>query len=627
MGYDNASRLVSESLTAYGQTYTVGSAFDAAGRKTSITYPDGKIVTRGYTDRDQLESIVYDASLIDTRTYDAGGRLATSLYGNVIGTTWSYRNDNLVSSITRTNLTGADFSYTYDANKNKTSETISGVMADYGFSTTSYDDQDRLTSWNRTDGNLDQSWNLSKEGDWNAFTENGTTENRSHTEVHELTAIDATPLLYDAKGNLTQNSNGQTYTWDFDNRMASATVPVGSAEGIEGTHGYTYDALGRRVSKSVDDGGTTMTTVFVSITEPFEHSPVAGQVMSEYAGGVAAGGPTRSFVYGEHIDEPVVLIDSPGVSEQRYYYHTNSLHSVATITNEVTGVVERYGYAAYGSVTICDASGMTIGGDVSSIGNRYTFSGRRRDDETGLFYYRARSFDHRQGRFVGRDPVQYTDANNLYQYVLSRPLHASDPTGFATVNTNDIRKRCQGVIDRKKKRNAWPPPPTTFVGCGGRMANLRNHPRVKDILDQLATKPGCTIDWVCTCCHAWASFSPTRSNGKWGRIKLCWNNVATMSNAQLAEILRHELVHAGQFCFGRNTKRSCMGSMKREMEAYFCSKSCVDAPSCLKRALASSCGGYCSDPANDLTDSNIQKLLDWFNTHKKSLCKFGVAKP
>lgn len=141
MGYDNASRLVSESLTAYGQTYTVGSGFDAANRKTSITYPDGALVERGYSARDQLAEIKYAGSVIDTRTYDNGGRLTTSQYGNGIGTTWSYRNDNLVSSITRTNLTGADFSYTYDANKNKTSETISGVMAPYGFDSTGYDDQ------------------------------------------------------------------------------------------------------------------------------------------------------------------------------------------------------------------------------------------------------------------------------------------------------------------------------------------------------------------------------------------------------------------------------------------------------------------------------------------------------
>ena len=44
---------------------------------------------------------------------------------------------------------GLDFSYTYDANKNKTSETIDFPMGDYGFDTAGYDDEDLLTSWDR----------------------------------------------------------------------------------------------------------------------------------------------------------------------------------------------------------------------------------------------------------------------------------------------------------------------------------------------------------------------------------------------------------------------------------------------------------------------------------------------
>ena len=49
LGYDAAGRLTSESLTVtFGQTttYTVQSAYDAANRRTGITYPDGSLVAR-----------------------------------------------------------------------------------------------------------------------------------------------------------------------------------------------------------------------------------------------------------------------------------------------------------------------------------------------------------------------------------------------------------------------------------------------------------------------------------------------------------------------------------------------------------------------------------------------------
>jgi hypothetical protein len=59
-----------------------------------------------------------------------------------------------------------DLSFTWDANKNKTSESITGVMSGYGFTSagTTYDNEDRLTGFSRaaTSGPalLSQSWNI-----------------------------------------------------------------------------------------------------------------------------------------------------------------------------------------------------------------------------------------------------------------------------------------------------------------------------------------------------------------------------------------------------------------------------------------------------------------------------------
>lgn len=62
---------------------------------------------------------------------------------------------------------------------------------------------------------------------------------------------------------------GKDYTWDAHYQLTSAAVPMG-ASGLEGMHAYTYDALGRRVSQTVDDtvAMSTTTTVFVCRTEP-----------------------------------------------------------------------------------------------------------------------------------------------------------------------------------------------------------------------------------------------------------------------------------------------------------------------------------------------------------------------
>lgn len=203
---DGAGRVTSESIAVnFSQpvTYVVGNRYDAVVNRVQITYPDGSIVIRAYTERDQLSRIDYNGTMIASFAYDNAGRRLTRILGDSKSTktTWSYsRKDNLTTSIATSGVTS--FAYAYDANKNKLSETIGAPMAAYGYDNTSYDAEDRLSAWNRHDGQHSQAWNLSSAGDWNQFTENGSQQPRTHSPVHGLTNVGITPLLHDRKGNL-----------------------------------------------------------------------------------------------------------------------------------------------------------------------------------------------------------------------------------------------------------------------------------------------------------------------------------------------------------------------------------------------------------------------------------------
>ena len=445
--YDPAGRLTSESLTiTFGQTttYTVQSAYDAVNRRTGITYPDGSVVARTYTDRDQLAQIDYNSSMVASFGYDNGRRRTSRTLGDTPGTqtTWTYgRQDNSLTAI-NSDIAGASFIYTYDANKNKLTEGISAPMANYGFSSTTYDSANRLTAWNRTDGSLDQAWNLSLVGDWATFTENQVQELRTHTTVHEIATIDATSVVHDATGNLARNA-GDTqdrYTWDFDSCLVAADVDQ------DGTPecGYQYDALGRRVSKTIPAGESSATVVFVGTIQALELSPLAAQVVAEYAADAVPSSPKRKFVYAAYVDEPVMMLDetalgSTGVgSEEAYYYHQNSLYSVAAMSDTSGTVVERYAYSAYGKPIFLDAAANLLDPQASTVGNPYLFTGRRLDEETTLYYYRARMYDSELGRFVGRDPVE--SLSNLYEYCGDNATIYVDPSGLIYTVTPSIGK-------------------------------------------------------------------------------------------------------------------------------------------------------------------------------------------
>ncbi len=62
--------------------------------------------------------------------------------------------------------------------------------------------------------------------------------------------------------------------------------------------------------------------------------------------------------------------------------------------------------------------------------NRFLFTGREFDKETGLYYYRARYYNASIGRFLQTDPAR--DGTNLYAYCRNNPPTLTDPSGTMT---------------------------------------------------------------------------------------------------------------------------------------------------------------------------------------------------
>ncbi|MEN6374978.1 MAG: RHS repeat-associated core domain-containing protein, partial [Smithella sp.] len=64
----------------------------------------------------------------------------------------------------------------------------------------------------------------------------------------------------------------------------------------------------------------------------------------------------------------------------------------------------------------------------------YTYTAREYDYETGLYFYRARYYDPKAGRFITKDPISFAGGDvNLYNYVKNNPLNWIDPWGFHSI--------------------------------------------------------------------------------------------------------------------------------------------------------------------------------------------------
>jgi RHS repeat-associated protein len=133
----------------------------------------------------------------------------------------------------------------------------------------------------------------------------------------------------------------------------------------------------------------------------------------------------RKFVYGPGIDEPICMIDVAD-NNAVYYYHFDGLGSVIALSNENNKIIERYSYDVFGEPN-----------RTSDVNNPYLFTGRRYDNASGLYYYRARYYAYDIGRFLQTDPIGYDDGLNLYTYCGNNPIRWSDPFGLCTESSSE----------------------------------------------------------------------------------------------------------------------------------------------------------------------------------------------
>jgi RHS repeat-associated protein len=397
-----------------------------------------------------LHQLKLDGATISTRTYDAGRRQTGETLGNGVTETRTYSNDNLLTGISYggTGAAIGNMTYTWDTNKNKTSESITGVMSGYGFTNagTTYDDEDRLTGYARANGSLNQSWNLTTVGDCTSVTTNGTAQTRTHGPTHELLSAGGQSVSTDVKGNttvlpssLTTQSSPLLLAYDFDNKMTSADVGNDGSADVE----YKYDALGRRVARV----GNSSSYVYVQSDQ---------QTIADYGVGDAPSSPLYRYVYASYIDEPVVR-KGAGTGGTIHYYHRNQQYSITAVTTSTGVVAERYAYSAYGQPTILDTTGSPIGNQQSQIANRYMYTGREWDGTIGLYHFRARWMSALTGRFLTRDPIGLRGSeDSLYEYVEGKVFGLLDPSGMVPIScrckcgqsqVTDIRTDCQGDGD------------------------------------------------------------------------------------------------------------------------------------------------------------------------------------
>jgi RHS repeat-associated protein len=239
------------------------------------------------------------------------------------------------------------------------------------------------------------------------------------------------PYAYDADGNMTGMPHLTRMSWNYKDQLCATRRQVTVSGHGEITH-YVYDASGQRVRKVTErgSGSRKQERVYVGNFEIFRRYDGVGTVTLERETLHVMNEKRRvALVETKTVDESSPL---PSPVEYIRYQFDNHLGSSLLELDRHAAVITYEEYYAYGSTSFEAAELST---EVSR--KRYRYTGKERDEETGLYYIGARYYASWLGRWTAADPAGPVDGPNLYQYSSNNPIRAIDPTGTDGKDTTD----------------------------------------------------------------------------------------------------------------------------------------------------------------------------------------------
>ena len=482
---------VSYSYDSGGQLYGVGSR---KGDDTT-TY-----INRIYYNSQGLRrDVFYGNDVVSTYSYDSLQRLncLTSRYGggcmqNIL---YSYDQAGNIVSVTNTadvcdNGLGGTYTNTYKyddlyrlVNSNGSSNDISSTSYNLDME---YSPAGRIIR-KFVDANVSTSPNgvehILKDCHYTYHLE------QPHTvkEVINQASYESQRMLWDANGNLTLSSakdprDDRKLCWTEENRLAAV------ADGNYISH-YRYDADGERVLKlwgytfpmDVNAGENRFAELkeFTVYLSPYVVADVNGYTKHYYAGmerlccRIGGGGlqdlhefqvpdslvkekenanlqmlkedltcaGARAETKGLYFEVLNRFIENLSPEEGIYYYHPDHLGSASWITDRNGRPIQHMQYLPYGETKLDQRT--------SSYNERYTFTGKEKDSETGYYYFGVRYYNSDLSLWLSVDPMsdKYPSLSP-YNYCAWNPMKLVDPDGTEINPVYDLSGYFLGTDDR-----------------------------------------------------------------------------------------------------------------------------------------------------------------------------------
>jgi RHS repeat-associated protein len=412
--YDDANRLLSETVTVDGVALTRAYTYYLNGQVRTYTGPDGATITYAYDGNGELARV----DLPSEGSITVAERQWTEPRKIVLpgGSTKEFERNGYLTP-TRLRVKNPSQAQVFEQSSiygklgELTSRTTQGQRIDYV-----YDDALRLREANPSGWSASETFEVDPAD--NRLSDNAVQSTWEYDAANRLLKRGNVDYRYDAAGNLIEKIEASRtgplrtthYAYDGYNRLIE--VRDGADQIVAR---YAYDPFGYRLSKEVTAVGAA------------NSGAAAGKrLFLQGEEGLLAEVATDGSViqsYGWHPDHPYSTAPLFLHRGTDYFYcHNDPLGMPRLLTDKNGSVVWSVSQAnAFGRITVAPGS---------TIEQPWRFPGQYVDAETGLHYNLHRYYDTEAGRYITSDPIGLAAGTNLYAYASAGPTISIDPTGL-----------------------------------------------------------------------------------------------------------------------------------------------------------------------------------------------------
>jgi len=309
-----------------------------------------------------------------------------------------------------------------------------------------------------------------------SLIEPGKKSNRlSRTIVHPNSQHPITETYtHDQHGNIKRMSHLQQMEWNFEDQLCYVDKSTEKAY-------YVYDATGQRVRKVVEknNGALIEERIYIGGFEVFRRRNDSGNISLE-----------RETLHIMDDKQCIAIAETrtkgndPAPAHLIRYQLGNHLGSASLELDSEAQIISYEEYSAYGSTSY-----HAVRNQIETP-KRYRYTGKERDEESGLYYFGARYYSPWTGRWITCDTMGIGDDVNLYLFVKGNPIRLRDREGMQSSDEiddliNNLETRAkpigQGLRETVLRLDIDEP---TAVSAGGAWDNPANKQFMERLTNQ-----------------------------------------------------------------------------------------------------------------------------------------------